>query len=476
MAVKHARELNYDIVARDIGQGEAIGVRHRESTVEALVQQTRALLIAGDHKHVLVELCCAPDSELPAGVIDSCVAVRVTASDDLSQKKTKVALHRLLRLCKLYEVDIDIWVAIPCTSGSPWAKVNALKGIETGDAQLTDTLIEAAVSLCRHACRNGGGIHWEWSAGNELWKGERVQSLLEHCKTIPCKVSTAAVGQTFQKKLKDPNAGVFYVKKKWRVETTSQRLADALKPYEKVPGNIPKDDFRQCCGRVCSGSSYYTPLLAELIWSALRPRPVVAMACVVPATASERVLPSGKPQMPLWCAMITRTISIKAQEGQSDKAKAAVKAEVDSHTNRGTWDISKVKEVAEWMRDERYTEVLIGRAFVIVGAKFSEETDQSDMKYKARMVYQGNNIWTRSGKTVYEIFDEVSNSPSSLAAARAAMAIGLVHRMTHLSRCHRCVLAGQARRRSEDYKLGGASARRLARQLVHGQHADSGNL
>ena len=97
MAVTPARELNNDIAARDIGYGEAIGVHHRESTAEALVQQTRALLIASDHRHALIGHCRAPDSELSAGVADSGVAVRVTASDDLSQKKTKAALHRLLR-------------------------------------------------------------------------------------------------------------------------------------------------------------------------------------------------------------------------------------------------------------------------------------------------------------------------------------------------------------------------------------------
>ena len=41
----------------------------------------------------------------------------------------------------------------------------------------------------------------------------------------------------------------------------------------------------------------------------------------------------------------------------------------------------------------------------------------------------GNNTWSRSGRSVYEIFDEVSNSPSSLTAARTAVAIGMLRRM-----------------------------------------------
>ena len=36
---------------------------------------------------------------------------------------------------------------------------------------------------------------------------------------------------------------------------------------------------------------------------------------------------------------------------------------------------------------------------------------------------------SRSGRSVYETFDEVSNSPSSLTAARTAMAVGMMRGM-----------------------------------------------
>ena len=81
------------------------------------------------------------------------------------------------------------------------------------------------------------------------------------------------------------------------------------------------------------------------------------------------------------------------------------------------------------MKDESYAEVLVGRLFVILGVKYSELA-KTEWKFRARAVYQGNNIWSRSGRSVYEIFDEVSNSPSSLTAARTAMAIGLLRGMS----------------------------------------------
>ena len=114
---------------------------------------------------------------------------------------------------------------------------------------------------------------------------------------------------------------------------------------------------------------------------------------------------------------------MKCEEAQEPLAK-----EVGYHVERGTWDLSRVRELSEWMRDDAYTEVLVGRLFVTLGVKFAELA-KSERKFRARAVYQGNNFWSRSGRSAYEIFDEVSNSPSSLTAARTAMAVGMMRRM-----------------------------------------------
>ena len=114
--------------------------------------------------------------------------------------------------------------------------------------------------------------------------------------------------------------------------------------------------------------------------------------------------------------MVTRTISLKSEEGQEPEAKEAVAKEVAYHVERGTWDLLRVRELSEWMRDDACSEVLVGRVFVTLGVKFAEMA-KSERKFRARAVFQGNNLWSRSGRSVYEIFDEVSNSPSSLTAA-----------------------------------------------------------
>ena len=72
--------------------------------------------MSGTHGHVFLELCCASDSELAAAVVEHSVAIRVTFSEDIQLMSTRRALHRLLRICKAYDVVVDIWVSIPTTA------------------------------------------------------------------------------------------------------------------------------------------------------------------------------------------------------------------------------------------------------------------------------------------------------------------------------------------------------------------------
>ena len=50
----------------------------------------------------------------------------------------------------------------------------------------------------------------------------------------------------------------------------------------------------------------------------------------------------------------------------------AVAKEVAFHAERGAWDLSLVRELSEWMRNDVCSEVLVGRMFVNLGMKFAE--------------------------------------------------------------------------------------------------------
>ena len=191
------RAIHDDAAVSSDGGLLAQRARRRDSCVETLVQQARALIMSGTHGHVFLELCCASDSELAAAVVEYSVVIRVTSSEDLQLASTRRALHRLLRICKAYDVVVDIWVSIPCTAGTSFRRINEKLGAETGDFAMTYKLVVAAVGLCRHAVRIGGGFSWEWSNGDELWDLVVVRNLFTRCGSSSCLVSTAAVGQQF---------------------------------------------------------------------------------------------------------------------------------------------------------------------------------------------------------------------------------------------------------------------------------------
>ena len=195
---------------------------------------------------------------------------------------------------------VDIWVSIPCTVDTRFRWIND-----------TYKLVVAAIGLCRHAVRIGGGFRREWTNDNEFWDLAIARNFFANCHTSSCLVSTAAVGQQFV----DSEGGVFYVKKKLKIVTTRPKLIEVMAPYARIPEHLGSADFRPCCEKVCADNVFYTPFFAEIVWRALR------TVVVMPARTRADLVPGGcfpasKPSMPLWCAMVTRTISLKCEEAR----------------------------------------------------------------------------------------------------------------------------------------------------------------
>ena len=82
----------------------------------------------------------------------------------------------------------------------------------------------------------------------------------------------------------------------------------------------------------------------------------------------EGCFPASKPSMPL------------VRDGDEDNIFEVRRVE------RGTWDLFRVRELSEWLRDDAYTEVLVGRLFVTLEVKFAELA-KSERKFRARAVY-----------------------------------------------------------------------------------------
>ena len=207
------RATNDEIVVTSEGGLLAQRARRRcVACVETLVQQARAPIMIGTHGHAFLELCYASESEVAAVVVEHSVVIRVTSVEDVhltvQLTSRRPELHRLLMVCKAYDLVVDIWVSIPCTVGTPFRRINEKRGAETGDLVMTYKLAVAAVGLCRHAVGSGGGFSWEWSNCNELWDLVVVRNLFASFGSSSCLVSTTAVGKPFH----DCEGGVFYVR------------------------------------------------------------------------------------------------------------------------------------------------------------------------------------------------------------------------------------------------------------------------
>ena len=83
-------------------------------------------------------------------VVEHSVVIRVTSFEDAQLTSRRPALHRLLMICKAYEVVTNIWVSIPCIAGTLFRRINE-----------TYKLVVAAVGLCRHSVGIGDGFSWK---------------------------------------------------------------------------------------------------------------------------------------------------------------------------------------------------------------------------------------------------------------------------------------------------------------------------
>eukprot|EP00971_Amphidinium_carterae_P246199 4889689-Amphidinium_carterae.1 len=122
---------------------------------------------------------------------------------------------------------------------------------------------------------------------------------------------------------------------------------------------------------------------------------------------------------PLW-GLITRQIHPNEPEYHTEPCQEAMLSELKKLHQRKVWDHDTVMEFGKLMSDPNKSEVMVGRVFGIMGEKFSEEGSER-RQYKGRIVFQGNNITTKTGNSPVELFAELANSPTTFTSTRAAI-------------------------------------------------------
>ena len=128
----------------------------------------------------------------------------------------------------------------------------------------------------------------------------------------------------------------------------------------------------------------------------------------------------------VWSALVTRLIPAKSPEFHSQPCTEALDKELGTLRSQGVWDEDGVRE---W-RSVRIRsgadgkDDLVGRLFAIMGEKNAEDGVLPHLrKYKARIVFAGNNIQTASGTQAHELFQELSQTPAAMGSVRAALGI-----------------------------------------------------
>ena len=127
------------------------------------------------------------------------------------------------------------------------------------------------------------------------------------------------------------------------------------------------------------------------------------------------------PDRPLWCAMVTRIVGMNSKEALCPGAQEAILKESKGIMDRGTSDMENPMELDDLWKNLSVKEAMVGRVFCILGKRIAELTEALPT-WKARAVFQGNNIRTKSGADAAQLFQEVANAPASFVAARCTLA------------------------------------------------------
>ncbi|CAK0813605.1 unnamed protein product, partial [Prorocentrum cordatum] len=386
-----------------------------------LCQQAFPAILSGDFDELFIELCCTENSKLSEHAPRRTLATRVTTDLDFTDTAVLKHLKHLARSARKHKVRVAVWSAIPCTAGCPWKHVNESKGIKAGDPELTEKLISHGVALCRHV-RNMGQLLF----GN----GRPLPTCGRTLQFRRC-----AMGLT-RATASSPTSKVVWTRKKWCIYSTDAHVRTAFSAFTSDPHEDQKE-FVWCRGKFAKESAIYTDTFARTFWLArgVVSRPAAPgprfrsffKGCAPEASGADHRGhdASAPPSRPFWCAMVTRVVKPRGPEANCDEARAAIAKERSRMHDKGVWDESDVHSLRDLLRDPKLAEAMFGRVFAILGIK-GEELSKEHQQLKARAVFQGSNVRTKTGSSAAELFEEVADAPASFAAGRAAIAAGVL--------------------------------------------------
>ena len=183
---------------------------------------------------------------------------------DLDDPQMQAQLHHHISTCD--EIP-DLWASIPCTSGSPWQRVNRMKGglkfmkrhalqVKESKRLFAEFAKSAELTLARE-----GTVTFEWPKGCESWQRPDVKHFFDsHPEFIPVEFDGCAVGVRSTKGRP--------IKKKWRLMTTSRAIVDMFSQFQRTHKPHEHD---QAVGSQTARTAFYPRQMTVQIAKALYP-------------------------------------------------------------------------------------------------------------------------------------------------------------------------------------------------------------
>ena len=122
--------------------------------------------------------------------------------------------------------------------------------------------------------------------------------------------------------------------------------------------------------------------------------------------------------------LVNKPVAANSTEWRSPAGQAAIEDERLKHEKRMTWEIDKVVELADLLRETRGSgeEVVIGGVHPVMYEKHSEDKEHAELR--ARVVFTAPRARTSSGLDPHTLYNEISSAPVTFQGARTCRAVG----------------------------------------------------
>ena len=192
---------------------------------------------------IVLEFCCSNDSLMGAEQYNTpeCRVIRLTEQVDMtSEAGLQFALNHIDKMKYVF-----LWTSLPCTAGSPWQRVNAIRN-PNHEAHIEEMLeqhhllFQNWLIVARAVQAARGDIGFEWPRDCALWDYNHVQEALAEFGMCKVNFHGCALGLTARNGLP--------IKKPWSVSTTSPQVFEALERYQ-CPGPAHHPEHAPCAGQ-----------------------------------------------------------------------------------------------------------------------------------------------------------------------------------------------------------------------------------